>query len=167
MAPYILVPILVLTVLVQTAFFSQISLLGVKPDLVLIAAAVWAVMRGVKEGALWVILGGLLVDLFSGAPLGKGIIALTPVLLLAMAAQVVEVESGFLLSLGVVFLSAFFYEIVSRLILQAQMIWWHSVLWVALPAALVNTVLTPPVYGALHHLRTRSAPVKGITFTRE
>lgn len=170
MALYILLPTLLLTALVQTAFFSQVSFLGIKPDLMLIATAGWAIMRGMKEGALWAILGGLLIDLFSGAPLGRSTLALTPVLALAAMAQMVGVESSFLLSLGVIFISTFLYEGTSRLVLQVRNIpvaWGYSLLWIALPSALVNTMLTPPVYWALHHLRTQGSPAKGITFTRE
>ena len=170
MALYVLLPTLLLAVVVQTALFSQISVLGVKPDLMLVATAGWAITRGVKEGALWVILGGLLVDLFSSAPLGRSTIALTPVLILAVIARMVEVESSFLLSLGVIFIGTLLYESISRLVLQAwhiQLAWGYSLLWIALSSALVNTLLAPPVYWALHYLCKQSSPAKGITFTRE
>jgi cell shape-determining protein MreD len=46
-----------------------------KPELVLIASSVWAALVG-TEGFFWVVGGGLLLDLISGAPLGANTFAL-------------------------------------------------------------------------------------------
>ena len=58
---YITLPLLTALVLVQNAVLAPISVLGGRPDLVLIAVAVWAFLRGPAEGAVWAFIGGLLI----------------------------------------------------------------------------------------------------------
>jgi len=52
-----------------------IKINGVHPDLVLILIIGWIILRGLGEGVLWALIGGLCLDFASGAPFG--IFALT------------------------------------------------------------------------------------------
>ena len=49
-----------------------------RPDLILIIVIIWAALRGVEEGVVWAFIGGLLLDLLSGGPLGLYPLALVP-----------------------------------------------------------------------------------------
>jgi rod shape-determining protein MreD len=59
---------------------------GARPNLVVLAAASWAVAIGPREAIWWAFLGGLAADLLSGGPVGAlALAALLPVAALALA----------------------------------------------------------------------------------
>ncbi|TMB94034.1 MAG: rod shape-determining protein MreD [Chloroflexi bacterium] len=66
--------------LLQGSVVPFISIAGSRPNLVLLAAASWAVAAGAREAVWWAFLGGLAADLLSGGPLGAtAFAALIPV----------------------------------------------------------------------------------------
>jgi rod shape-determining protein MreD len=62
--------LLVLAVILQTVLLSQISILGVTADLVLILTVIVAVSRGSLEGAVFGFFAGILADIAYYQPLG-------------------------------------------------------------------------------------------------
>jgi rod shape-determining protein MreD len=79
-----------------------LKILGVTPDLVLILAACWAVLRPQDEAMIAVPIAGLLHDLMTGDPLGTSIIGFAPLIVLASVVHIRAVESRFAPSLIVV-----------------------------------------------------------------
>jgi rod shape-determining protein MreD len=71
--------------LLQGSVVPFIAIAGARPNLVVLAAASWAVTAGAREAVWWAFLGGLAADLLSGGPLGALAIAgLVPVAALAL-----------------------------------------------------------------------------------
>ena len=71
--------------LLQGSVVPFIAVAGARPNLVVLAAASWAVAVGAREAVWWAFLGGLAADLLSGGPLGAlAIAALVPVSALAL-----------------------------------------------------------------------------------
>jgi len=68
------VPILGILLMLQTAVLSDIMLLHGTTDLVLVAVIAWALNKRVESAWQWGIIGGLLVTIVSGLPLGVGLI---------------------------------------------------------------------------------------------
>lgn len=56
--------------LLQGSIVPFIDVAGARPNLVILAAASWAVAAGAREAVWWAFLGGLAADLLSGGPLG-------------------------------------------------------------------------------------------------
>lgn len=130
-------------------------ILGVTPDLVLIFAACWAMLRGQKEAMLVVPLAGLLRDLVTSDPLGTSMLALAPIVLLATLREFKVVETDFLPTLAVVVFGSFAYGLISMAVLAAsgQEVPWLTALAVTvLPSAIVNALFTPIVYLPLRWL---------------
>jgi rod shape-determining protein MreD len=72
--------------LLQGSVVPFIALAGARPNLVLLAAASWAVAAGAREAVWWAFLGGIAVDLLSGGPLGAtALAALIPVAAVGLA----------------------------------------------------------------------------------
>jgi rod shape-determining protein MreD len=71
--------IMVTALLLQSTVFSQIRLLGAKPELMYLIVIVLAIIEGPAEGAAAGFAGGMLQDFFLNQP--KGITALTLTLL--------------------------------------------------------------------------------------
>ena len=71
----VLVAVIVTALLLQTTVFPELTLLGVKPELVYLVTVVFAALRGPAEGAVVGFVGGLAQDFLLNMP--KGITALT------------------------------------------------------------------------------------------
>lgn len=62
--------LLVTAALVQATLSPYMKINGVHPDWVLVLVIGWTVLRGLEEGALWALIGGVSLDFLSGAPFG-------------------------------------------------------------------------------------------------
>ncbi|MCD6289702.1 MAG: rod shape-determining protein MreD [Anaerolineae bacterium] len=76
MTPFLFVPLLGVLTILQATLFAHITLLGVHPDLVLLAVVSWTLLRGLGEGLAWAFVGGLWIDLLSGGPFGLSALTL-------------------------------------------------------------------------------------------
>ncbi len=141
-----------------------VKVLGVTPDLLLIFAVCWAMVRGQGE-AMWVVpMTGLLRDLSSSDPLGTSVLALSPIVLLAAARALRPVDTEFVPTLVVVAAGTVAYGLLSMSVLAAagQAIPWpQGLLRVLLPSVLVNALFTPIVYLPVRWLSP--APRPGMT----
>lgn len=72
---YFAVPLMVVLAILQAAVLPRFPLLGMVPQLPLLIALAWGLLRGVNEGALWAFLAGLFLDLFSTGPMGATALA--------------------------------------------------------------------------------------------
>jgi len=141
--------------LLQVSLTPYIEVLGVAPDLVLIFAASWAVVRGQDEAVIVVPVAGFLRDFVTSDPLGTSALALAPIVLLAAAARLRSVDTEFIPTALVVASGSLTYGIISMtvLALTGQTIAWTDAVFRALlPACLVNAVVTPLVYMPMHLL---------------
>jgi rod shape-determining protein MreD len=75
----ILVVVIVTALLLQTTVFPELTLVGMKPELLYLVTVVFAALRGPAEGAVVGFVGGLAQDFMLNSP--KGITALTLTLL--------------------------------------------------------------------------------------
>lgn len=139
--------------LVQVSLMPYVEVLGVAPDLVLIFAASWAVIRGQDEAVIVVPLAGFLRDSLTSDPLGTSALALAPVVLLAAAVRLRSVDTEFIPTALVVASGSLTYGIISMtvLALTGQTVAWNDALFrVLLPSCLVNAVFTPLIYMPVH-----------------
>ena len=135
-----------------------VKVLGVTPDLVLIFAACWAMVRGQREAMVVVPIAGVLRDLTTSDPVGTSVLALSPIVLLAVARDLRPVESEFLPALAVVAAASLAYAVVSMTVLTAvgdDVPWGTALLRVALPSMLVNALFAAIVYPPMRWLSPR------------
>jgi rod shape-determining protein MreD len=71
----ILVAVIVTALLLQTTVFPELTLLGVRPELLYLVTVIFAALQGPAEGAVVGFIGGLAQDFLLNTP--KGITALT------------------------------------------------------------------------------------------
>jgi rod shape-determining protein MreD len=72
--------------LLQGSVVPFVAVAGARPNLVMLAAASWAVAMGPREAVWWAFLGGLAADLLSGGPVGAlALASLLPVAALGLA----------------------------------------------------------------------------------
>jgi rod shape-determining protein MreD len=135
-----------------------VKVLGVAPDLVLIFVACWAMIRGQREAMLIVPVAGLLRDLTTSDPVGTSVLALSPIVLLAVVRELRPLESDFLPALAVVATASLAYAVISMTVLTAvgeDVPWGTALLRVALPSILVNPLFAVIVYPPMRWLSPR------------
>ncbi len=146
MSLYFGIPILLLTAVLQSTLVEGLRILGGRPDIVLLFAITWGIIRGANEGALWGFTGGLFCDLLSGGTFGLWTFVLTVVGFLA-GQPWIHVLGPTLIRLAM--MSALGTFLGHGLLLATMALVGYSVnasqafLTVAAPAALLNFLLSP------------------------
>jgi rod shape-determining protein MreD len=158
-----LAAIIITAVLLQSTVFSQLRLLGVRPELLYLVTILVALNEGPNEGAIVGFTAGLAQDMLLDQP--KGITALTLTLLgyaVGMARQYIVSPSPLVPTIVVAIGTAIgvaFYEIVTFLLGQFEATITYAVK-VALLTALYNAVLTPILSPLLRRIIEGSRPRK-------
>ena len=158
-----LAAIIITAVLLQSTVFSQLRLLGVRPELLYLVTILVALQEGPNEGALVGFTAGLAQDMFLDQP--KGITALTLTLLgytVGMARQYIVSPSPLVPTIVVAIATALgvaFYEVVTFLLGQFEASITYAVK-VALLTALYNAILTPILSPLLRRIIEGSRPRK-------
>jgi rod shape-determining protein MreD len=156
-----IIVIIVTAVLLQSTVFSQLQLLGVRPELLYLVTILIALNEGPSEGAIVGFTCGLAQDMFLDQPMG--ITALTLTLLgyaVGMARQYIVSPSPLVPTIVVAVATALgvgFYEIVTYLLGQFDAGFTYAVK-VALLTAAYNAVLTPILSPLLRRIVEGSRP---------
>jgi rod shape-determining protein MreD len=161
---YWTVVLLVLLALLQSTVVPHIEVVGVHPDLMLVVVVSWSLLRGSGEGMLWALVGGLALDLLSGAQIG---VSTLPLLLIGFLAGLWQ-RGIFRLDLAIPILAV----PLATLIQQSAMValltmlgwpasWIETMRYAILPSVLVNTLVAPLIYVLLRwiHRRTRGVSI--------
>lgn len=155
MNAYLTVLLLAGIALLDTTLTPHLSYLSGQPQLMLLAVVSWSLLRGVREGIIWAFIGGVFLDLLSGASFG---IVTLPLLLVAYMSGLGEVNvfrANFLLPIIVGAMAVVLYNVVSlalRQLLGQPMLWNAAILHIVLPALLVNLLALPAVFFPLRRL---------------
>jgi rod shape-determining protein MreD len=162
-----LTAVIVTALLLQSTVFSQVKLLGVRPELLYLVTILVAVIDGPGEGAIVGFAGGMAQDFLLDQP--KGITALTLTLLgytVGLARQYIVSPSPLLptilVALGT-FGGVLFYEAVSFLLGQVDVELVEGIR-IALLSALYCALLTPLVYPLLRRVFEGSRPRRVVRF---
>jgi rod shape-determining protein MreD len=133
----------------------HLTIMGVKPDLMLLMVISWSLLRGAQEGVIWALIGGMGLDLLSGAPFGTSTVALVALSLLAGVGELSVFRTHITLPLIATLIATLAYDLFFLLLLHMQgysIAWADSLTKVVLPSTLFNVLLSPFVYKALYWL---------------
>jgi rod shape-determining protein MreD len=150
---YLAIPLLLAGALLQSTVVPTV--IGVRPEIVLLLVVAASLSGGMEAGVVWGFIGGLSLDLFSGAPLGVFTLTMVLVGALVNVGESNLFSTSLLLPLGAVFVATFVYHFLTIVLLQTlgwSIGWGPAMLQVALPSAVVNTLLMPLVYFFLRWL---------------
>jgi rod shape-determining protein MreD len=159
MTAYLTFGFLLVLALLQSTTMPHITVLGVHPDLMLMAVASWSLLRGAEEGMLWALIGGIALDLFSGARFGVATLSLLIVGFLSSLGQRNVFRLDLVLPILVIPLATLVYNGVTLALLDVlgwPVHWGESLVRVILPCVLVNTLGMPIVYLILRVLHRRT-----------
>lgn len=143
------IPLFIGAVLLQSTILPRIRLLGGQPDLVLLVVFAWAMLDREQEGVVWAFVGGFLLDIFSGVPLGVSALALVPVTLVVSLAEPKVFRESVLPPLLLTAVGAAGYHLLVLLLLRFYagfpIEWESALLFVTLPSILLDVLLILPV----------------------
>lgn len=133
----------VVVALLEVSVFPELTIAGVKPDLIFIFSVVATMMIGIEVGLTWAFVGGLMLDLLTpGRQLGA-----TSLVLLLLAGAVILAsrflpQRRVLVATGAVFVLAWGFQVLEAAILGVTtgldpMIDWIDVLAIALVDAAI------------------------------
>jgi rod shape-determining protein MreD len=79
----LMVPLLGLIAIFQSTVGPRLTLINVRPDLVLVVVVAWTIYNGSRVGIVWGFTGGLWMDFLGGGPMGASSLALMAAALVA------------------------------------------------------------------------------------
>jgi rod shape-determining protein MreD len=156
---YVTILLLGTTVVFQATAMPHLTILGVKPDLVLLMVISWSLLRGAKEGLIWALVGGIGLDLLSGASFGTSIVPLVILGLMASLGELSVFRTRMALPLVAILIASLVYNLFFLLLLYTEgrsIAWADSLTKVVLPSTLFNVLLSPLVYRALYWLHRKT-----------
>ena len=149
MSLHVGIPLLLSLAFVQSSVLPRIPNPTVVPNLTLLTIAAWSFQRGPNEGMVWAMIGGLAIDLTSGAPLGVSPPPLMVAALIAGMARARVFRRNILLLALISLLAIGLYQIIHLALFKAvglPVSWRTGIVEVALPSTVVHLALMPAVY---------------------
>lgn len=162
-----IIAIVITALLLQSTVFSDLKLLGVRPELMYLVTIIIAILEGPREGMVVGFAGGLAQDFLLNQP--KGITALTLTLVgyaAGLARQYIVSPSPLLPTVLVAAGTAAgvaFYQIVAFLLGQLEEPLGYAIR-VTLLTALYGAILTPLLYPLLRRVIEGSRPTRVVRF---
>jgi len=150
-----------LLAIAQSTVVSQVTFLGLSPNLVLLFVLAWALLWGLREGLVVGLMAGFVLDMLSGAPFGLATAALVFASWLAGLGGLNVFRAAWVLPYLVAGLATLVYNVSFLLFLQlgGQEVRWGAALGrVVLPEALLNMFFMSLVYSFVRWLQRRLQP---------
>ncbi|GAG61746.1 unnamed protein product [marine sediment metagenome] len=148
--------IIVVALLIQLTLINSITILGLKPDLIMVVVVVFSLLKGEKEGTISGFASGLLQDIFSTGLLGMNALAKTVIgFFCGIVKEKIFHEHILFLIPVITFIASLMQSILILLLLRAFGIEYNlawSLKQVALPEALYSSLLSPFVFLAINKL---------------
>ncbi len=152
--------LIVTAALAEATVGYRLELVGGRLNLVLLMVVAWSLLRGIEEGALAGVVGGLALDLSSGTPLGLDTAILTLIGAVTSLGEHTLYRGSVAFFFGTAVLVTVCYH--GALLLALQALGWDipsftRLVQVLVPTILINAVLMPIVFTlAQRLLRTLS-----------
>ena len=149
------VPVILLSVILQSAVISRVYLLSGMADLPLVMLAAWSLQEEVDSAWHWAAATGLLVGFVSGIPLVVPLVGYVAVVLLARIFQRRVWQAPLLAMFSITFLGTIIVSLLSLGVLRFAGVPLpiSDVLGLlTLPSVLLNMVLAIPIYAVMRDL---------------
>jgi rod shape-determining protein MreD len=149
------IPVIILTVILQSAMISRIYLLSGMADLPLVMLAAWALQDEVESAWHWAVAFGLMVGFVSGMPWYVPVIGYVIVVALAQVLQKRVWQAPLLAMFSVTFFGTIILTLLSFTVLRISgvVMSLEDVLGLlVLPGVLLNMLLAIPVYAVMRDL---------------
>jgi rod shape-determining protein MreD len=153
--------LLISAALVQATLSPYMKINGIHPDLVLLLVIGWTALRGLEEGVIWSLIGGLSLDFLSGAPFGVLSLSLLLVALVTSLFHGRIFGSSIVLPVILTFPLSLLFNGVALILLSLlghPVNWVDGLFFVVIPAALFNTAIMVLIFPLLYLLNNWLTP---------
>ncbi len=148
--------LLIVGYVLQSTLFELITILDIKPDLILIIIVSIALLRGETEGAVMGFFGGLLMDTFAHFIGINTFIGMITGFLAGLLTKGFYKENPFV-PVTAVFISTFFYNFafyVLNILLEGYTQFGYFFNTIILREMVYNALITLPVYGIIYFINS-------------
>jgi rod shape-determining protein MreD len=148
--------IIIVALVIQLTLINSVTILGMKPDLIMVVVVVFSLRKGEKEGIISGFASGLLQDFFSTSLLGINALAKTVIgFTCGIIKEKIFHEHILFIIPIITFIASFIQSILVFLLLRAfgidyNLVW--SLKQIALPEALYSSLLSPFIFLAINKL---------------
>ena len=149
MGSFLALPILLLAAAAQASVMPQIRFWDGAPDLVFLLVLAWSIHAPLEESVTWALLGGILQDLLSVAPLGLSSVGLVVIVFAVHSLTRQFHRVGLILLAGLTLAGTLFQQMTVWLlfaILGFAMHFQDDFNYVMIPTIIYNFALIWPVY---------------------
>lgn len=161
MRVFFAVPILLTAVALQVAATPHLVSGWLSIDLVLLLVVAWGIIKGIEEGLLWGLIGGLALDAVTAAPFGLNTLLLGGIGLLSglgVSAAVRTVAFGPALMAALATLVYYGVSMAVLAIFGREWRWFGTFRETVLPAAALNGAVMIAIYWLLFQIHRRTEP---------
>ena len=147
--------------LLQATLSPFIKISGVHPDLVFVLVVGWVILRGLEEGFVWALIGGLSLDFLSGAPFGVFTLSMVAVALVTSLFHGRVFGSSIVLPLSLAFPLSLLFNGLALLLLTLlgrHIAWREAFFSILLPVSIFNTMVMMLVFPLLYLLNRFFTP---------
>jgi len=151
----IAIPVIILSVILQTAVVSRLTLLSGFGDLPLVMLAAWALQDEVDSAWHWAVATGILVGFISGVNWLVFVIGYVSVVALAKVLRMRVWQAPLLAMFSVTFLGTILISLISFVVLRVAGVTiplQDAFGLLALPGVLLNLLFALPVYAVMRDL---------------
>lgn len=155
------VPTLLLLAVLQSTVFSQIGFLEGRPDLILIGLIAWSLAGRANEAMIFALIGGIFLDLLSGAPFGATSIIYVLSLYMISLLEGQFWKDHFLLPPAITLLTSllvYAYNIGILFLIGRQVPLEYALTRVIFPGTFLNLLLALPTFHLMSNLQQRWFP---------
>ncbi|MBI1879581.1 MAG: rod shape-determining protein MreD [Chloroflexi bacterium] len=141
--------------MLQSTLAPYIKISGVHPDLALVIVIGWTILRGLREGLIWALIGGLSLDFLSGGPFGLFTLIMLMVALITSLFHGRLFGSSIILPLSLTFPLSLFFNGLALLLLNLlgrPLVWNEAFSYVLVPVAIFNTAAMLFIFPLLYLL---------------
>lgn len=156
---YIAIPVMIVLAVLQTAVWPYFPILGVIPQIPLLVALCWGLIRGINEGVVWGFIAGIILDAFSISPVGITALAyIIAILIVIWLQQGLPINRFFTPMLVAAFggiVAMFIYHLILRLSGYPLTI---QALAYLPRQAIVHSILVLPIYWLINGIYSQLRP---------
>ena len=151
MSYYVGITLVFFVALMEASVLPMFRVLDLQPNLTLVLLVAWLIIRGAEEALVLIAVGGVVLGLVDGAPMGTALVALAPMALLQELRGSHLHGGGLIMAIAFVLLMTLTYNFTFMLVstLQGQSgDWLVAATRVIIPTAFINAVVLVPLYAA-------------------
>lgn len=159
--------ILLLVALIQHVVLPHVTFFGAHPNLMMVVVIAWGVLRGNRDGLIWALVGGILLDLFSLAPMGTATLPLLIVMFLVGLLEFTAFRVVIWLPVAATFVATPIFQLLALAFIKT-MGWstgWDRTFELMLPLSILNAFLMLLIFPLMRRI-SGWAGQKGIEWRR-